>query len=158
MYCVWIWFIHFQLQAPYKHTPGMCMYLKWHVKTDLIKKIEETGIEQLETQLGLQFCLPFNIYCFCINLVPFLFISVKLSTFPFPLKAHSELLVHCNYPVLYQLMEPTCKEVDVDQFYMWDTGLVDWFSYSLNYSQRSDFWSGGGGLRMRKRIFSRKLQ
>lgn len=36
-----------------------------------------------------------------------------LSTFPFPLKPHLELLAHCYYPVLRQLMEPKCKEEDV---------------------------------------------
>lgn len=83
----------------------MCMYLNWHVKTDIKKKRMLVLKGQHHNELPVLF--SFYIYCYCINLVPFLFISLMLSTFPFPLKPHSELLVDCYYPVLYQLMEPT---------------------------------------------------
>lgn len=89
--------------------------------------------------------LSFYIYCYCINLVPFLFISVMLSTFPFPLKPHSELLVDCYYPVLYQLMEPTCKEEDVNQSHMWDWPCRLIFLFSKAFTEEWFLimrWSG----------------
>lgn len=107
-------------------TTGMLKLMSWKKWRDwywMVRIITEPSI-----------LLSFYIYCYYINLVPFLFISVMLSTFPFPLKPHSELLVDCYYPVLYQLMEPRWKEEDVNQSYIWDSGLVDWFSYSLKPS------------------------